>query len=103
SLKGWGWQDGAYWLNQTTTIKFATTGTHTIRVQTREDGVSVDQIILSSARYLTTAPGAPTNDPTRFTSTTTAGTPAPTPAPGVVAPLSPAVGTTNIATTTALT
>jgi hypothetical protein len=45
---GWGWQDGAYWLSsQATTVKFATSGTHTLRVQTREDGVEIDQIVIS--------------------------------------------------------
>ena len=33
SLNNWGWQDGAYWLSQATTITFAASGTHTIRVQ----------------------------------------------------------------------
>ena len=47
SLSGWGWQDGAYWLTQPTTLRFATTGVHTLRIQTREDGVQIDQIVLS--------------------------------------------------------
>jgi len=34
-VSAWGWQSGAYWLSQTTNLKFPTTGTHTIRVQTR--------------------------------------------------------------------
>jgi hypothetical protein len=45
-------------------IYFATTGTHTIRIQAREDGLSIDQIVLSPARYLTAAPGAAKNDTT---------------------------------------
>jgi hypothetical protein len=64
NLSGWGWQDGAYWLTQTTTIAFATGGSHTLRIQTREDGVSIDQVVLSPATYLTTAPGALANDAT---------------------------------------
>ena len=64
SLNGWGWQDRAYWLTQATTIAFAADGTHTMRIQTREDGASIDQIVLSSVTFLTTAPGSPTNDPT---------------------------------------
>ena len=43
SLNGWGWQNTAYWLSQTTTFAFATAGQHTLRVQVREDGVQVDQ------------------------------------------------------------
>ncbi|HSK11339.1 MAG TPA: carbohydrate-binding protein [Vicinamibacterales bacterium] len=63
-VSGWGWQDGAYWLSQTTTVKFATTGSHKIRVQTREDGVQIDQIVLSSDAYLHASPGQLTNDRT---------------------------------------
>jgi hypothetical protein len=39
-------------------IYFATTATPRIRIQTREDGTSMDQIVLSAQRYLSTAPGA---------------------------------------------
>jgi hypothetical protein len=61
---GWGWHNGAYWLSQTTAISFASSGTHTLRVQIREDGVEVDQIVLSPSRYLASAPGGITNDNT---------------------------------------
>jgi hypothetical protein len=64
SLNGWGWVNGAYWLSQVTTVTFATAGTHTMRIQIREDGVQVDQIVLSSSRYLSAAPGGVTNDTT---------------------------------------
>jgi glycosyl hydrolase family 115 len=64
SLNGWGWQNTAYWLSQTTRVKFASGGTHTLRIQTREDGVRVDQIVLSPARYATSPPGPPTADAT---------------------------------------
>src|SRR5207244_3650821 len=37
SLNGWGWQNGAYWLSQATTVTFAASGTHTLRIQVRED------------------------------------------------------------------
>jgi len=97
SLNGWGWQDGAYWLNQTTTVRYATSGPHTIRVQVREDGVSVDQIILSSSTYLNAAPGGPTNDPTRFVAA-----PPTAPAPGAVTAPTPALNATNVATATTL-
>ncbi len=36
-----------------TPLYFATTGPQTIRVQVREDGLSLDQIVLSSSTYLT--------------------------------------------------
>ena len=66
NLRGWGWQDGAYWLPQTTTVTYAASGIHTIRIQVREDGVIVDEIVLSSSKYLTSGPGGPTNDSTRL-------------------------------------
>jgi endonuclease/exonuclease/phosphatase family metal-dependent hydrolase len=75
SLGGWGWMDGAYWLNQVSTVSFATSGTHTVRVQTREDGVSVDQIVLSPTTYLSNSPGQSTNDSTIVPKTTTSSAP----------------------------
>jgi hypothetical protein len=64
SLNGWGWHNTAYWLSQTTTVTFPAGGTQTLRVQIREDGVQVDQIVLSPTTYLSTAPGPVTNDHT---------------------------------------
>jgi hypothetical protein len=64
SLNEWGWQNGAYWLNQATTVTFANSGTHTMRIQVREDGVMLDQIVLSPSTYLQNAPGSVTNDST---------------------------------------
>jgi endonuclease/exonuclease/phosphatase family metal-dependent hydrolase len=60
----WGWQNTGYWLEQKTHIRFATSGRHTLRVQTREDGVDVDQIVLSPVKYLSAAPGSIVNDST---------------------------------------
>jgi hypothetical protein len=64
SLNNWGWHNGAYWLNQATTVTFANSGTHTMRIQIREDGVMLDQIVLSPGTYLSSAPGAVTADST---------------------------------------
>jgi hypothetical protein len=64
SLSGWGWQNTAYWLSQATRVRFSMSGAHTMRIQTREDGVQIDQIVLSARRYLTTLPGAASNDAT---------------------------------------
>jgi regulation of enolase protein 1 (concanavalin A-like superfamily) len=64
SLGGWGWQNGAYWLSQATTFTFPTTGSRTLRIQVREDGVQFDQVVLSSAQYLSAPPGPVTNDAT---------------------------------------
>ena len=62
-LSEWGWADDSYG-GLASPIYFASTGTQTIRVQVREDGVSLDQIVLSADRYLTVAPGALKNDAT---------------------------------------
>ena len=61
---GWGWQDRGYWQQPAAVVQFASSGSHTIRVQTREDGVQIDQIVLSPSAYLNAAPGAVTNDAT---------------------------------------
>jgi Calcineurin-like phosphoesterase/Purple acid Phosphatase, N-terminal domain len=66
SLSGWGWQDNSAY-NETApgpSLTFATGGTQTLRIQAREDGVSIDQIVLSSTTYLNRAPGAAQNDTT---------------------------------------
>jgi PKD repeat protein len=64
SLQAWGWKNNAYWLSQPTAVTFATTGTHTMRIQIREDGVELDQIVLSPVRYFSNAPGGVSNDTT---------------------------------------
>ncbi len=62
-VAGWGWQDNGYGANvMGAHITFTTTGAHTIRIQTREDGLSIDQIMLSRAAFFTQAPGALKND-----------------------------------------
>ena len=63
-VSGWGWQNTASWLTQATEVRFASSGQHTIRIQTREDGVEIDQIVLSPVSYAATAPGASTDDVT---------------------------------------
>lgn len=60
--QGWGWASNAYWLSDTGDVWFASAGTHTLRVQIRGDGVAVDQIVLSPARYADAAPGARRGD-----------------------------------------
>ncbi|MFN7913970.1 MAG: endonuclease/exonuclease/phosphatase family protein [Vicinamibacterales bacterium] len=89
----WGWQDKAYWLQQANVVQFQNGGTHRIRVQTREDGVAVDQIVLSAATYLTSAPGPVANDTTLLQASSNAGTvatPVTTPAPAPPATATPA-------------
>jgi carbohydrate binding protein with CBM6 domain/phospholipase D-like protein len=60
----WGWINSSWWLAQPATVTFATSGPHTLRLQIREDGVALDQIVLSPSRYLTVPPGPVRNDPT---------------------------------------
>jgi acid phosphatase type 7 len=62
-LDGWGWNDNGY-DGDGPFVRFATTGTHRVRVQVREDGVSLDQIVLSPSRFLASAPGAAKRDTT---------------------------------------
>jgi hypothetical protein len=64
-LAGWGWQDNGYGLGVLgPVLRFETTGPQRLRLQTREDGLRIDQIVISSSLYLTAAPGAPRNDAT---------------------------------------
>jgi hypothetical protein len=62
-LAGWMWQDNAYG-GFGSPIYFSTDELQTIRIQTREDGVALDQIVLSPAAFLNAAPGAMRNDGT---------------------------------------
>ncbi|MCU1382459.1 MAG: hypothetical protein JWL71_1156 [Acidobacteria bacterium] len=61
--QGWGWADNG-WGGLGANLYFATGGTHTLRIQQREDGAIVDQVVLSPGKYLTTAPGPRQNDAT---------------------------------------
>lgn len=61
-VAGWGWQNRAYWLTDGAEVRFACAGAHTIRISVREDGVQLDQIVLSPSRYLSGSPGALKND-----------------------------------------
>jgi hypothetical protein len=64
-ISGWGWQDNGYGTGVSgPRLTFSTSGAHTIRIQAREDGISLDQLVLSSNTYLTARPGAATNDST---------------------------------------
>ena len=68
---GWGWEDNG-WGTPTTLgpeVRFATDGVKTIRIQNREDGFYIDQIVLSPSTWLTLAPGANQDDTTVLTPT----------------------------------
>jgi hypothetical protein len=64
-LKGWGWADNGYGQNVLgQVVYFAESGPQRLRIQMREDGLAIDQIVLSAVRFLTAAPGAAKNDAT---------------------------------------
>jgi hypothetical protein len=63
-VSGWGWNgDGLLpFTDVGQPIIFDHEGRQTIRIQTREDGLSIDQIVLSSVTYLFLPPGAAAHD-----------------------------------------
>lgn len=61
---GWGWRDNSTSTTAGALIYFARSGRQTIRIQRREDGMSIDQIVLSPSTYLTVAPGPMRKDAT---------------------------------------
>ena len=64
-VAGWGWADNGYGTNVLgPVVYFDTTGLQRLRVQAREDGLGIDQIVLSAQGYVSAAPGAPRNDTT---------------------------------------
>jgi hypothetical protein len=71
---GWGWEDDGWGaVNRNgVLLRFPQNpdrDPQTIVIQTREDGVSIDQVVLSAEKYLTTRPGAAKNDRTILPST----------------------------------
>jgi endonuclease/exonuclease/phosphatase family metal-dependent hydrolase len=74
-LAGWGWQDNGWGVNVLgPLLYFQQSGPQTIRIQTREDGFSIDQIVLSPDRFLESAPGTLKNDTTILARSTGGGT-----------------------------
>jgi phosphatidylserine/phosphatidylglycerophosphate/cardiolipin synthase-like enzyme len=64
-VSGWGWQDNGYGSGvMGPLVYFAATGPKTMRIQTREDGFAIDQILLSPDRFAAAPPGAAKNDAT---------------------------------------
>jgi hypothetical protein len=57
----WGWVNGAYWLTQAATVSFASSGSHTLRIQVREYGVQFDQIVLSPSQFYDATASCPTS------------------------------------------
>ena len=59
-VSGWGWHDDGNGIGvRGPTVRFATSGMHILRIQARELGLGIDQLILSSHKWLITRPGAP--------------------------------------------
>jgi len=81
SVSGYGWSE-AGWESVSPHVFFAADGPQTVRVQQREDGAIVDQIVLSPDTYLTTAPGARDNDTVILPANNGSSTPPPPPPPG---------------------
>ena len=68
-VSGWGWEDDGWGaVNKNgVLLRFPQNSDRDrqgILIQTREDGVSIDQIVLSAEKYLTQRPGTAKNDTT---------------------------------------
>jgi phosphatidylserine/phosphatidylglycerophosphate/cardiolipin synthase-like enzyme len=64
-LSNWGWADNGYG-TLGALVYFGTSGAHTIRIQQREDGLSLDQIMLSRDKFITDRPGEAKDDGTIY-------------------------------------
>lgn len=62
-LQGWGWNDNHYG-GLAAPIYFNSSGVQTLRIQQRQDGTLIDQIVLSAGTYYDTRPGILKNDAT---------------------------------------
>src|SRR5690606_6484252 len=60
---GWGWADGGYG-TLAGPIYFNADGEQRIRIQQREDGVRIDQVVISAGNYAGSAPGPAKADTT---------------------------------------
>jgi hypothetical protein len=64
-VSGWGWQDNGYGVGVLgAPVTFERTGLQKVRFQPREDGLMIDQIVVSPEQFRTTAPGALKDDTT---------------------------------------
>jgi hypothetical protein len=69
-LNGWGWQDNGWGTAVLgPLLYFNSSSPQTLRIQTREDGLSIDQIMLSPSAFLNAAPGALKQDSTIYPAT----------------------------------
>jgi hypothetical protein len=90
ALHGWGWTENG-WTSFGPNIMFESTGTHTLRIQQREDGAIVDEIVISPDAYLTSPPGWRRDDATTLPATNGGGS---TNQPPTVSLTSPSDGAT---------
>ena len=95
---GWGWEDTSYCGNASP-IYFSSSSAQTLRIQQREDGISVDQIVLSPSTYLSSSPGALKND-TKILSRTSTSTLAQPSAPVSSSTSSSSTSTSSSSTST---
>ena len=59
-VSGWGWHDDGWGAGvRGPAVYFKSNGYHTVRIQAHEDGLAIDQVIISSRAWLTAKPGAP--------------------------------------------
>ena len=65
-ISGWGWEDDGWGAvdKPGVTLRFPNLKWQHLRIQTREDGFSIDQIVLSARKYKTQRPGTAKNDNT---------------------------------------
>jgi len=97
-VSGWGWQDNGYGVNVFGPAIYFDSPSQTVRVQVREDGLSIDQIVLSSELYLNSAPGSPKNDATILTATGSSTLTSTATTPTATAPPTTTTPTTSSAT-----
>lgn len=94
-LLSWGWQDNGLPRDVLgPSIYFAATGVQRLRIQPREDGLGIDQIVLSALLHRWRSPGALTNDATILPAT---GITPPVNAPPTVSLTAPSSGSTFLA------
>jgi hypothetical protein len=78
-LADWGWNDNAY--GSAAGPIYFEAGDVTVRVQVREDGLSIDQIVLSPDKFLSSSPGATKFDINIYPEATGGAAPPPPPPP----------------------
>jgi HKD family nuclease len=80
SVHGWGWADNG-WGALGNNIYFAADGPQRVRVQQREDGAIVDEIVLSPDQFISTPPGPRDDDTTVIRENDGSGSAPPPPPP----------------------